>query len=214
MAAQDAEWTILTYIAAHNNLEEHGQRSLHQILAVGSTPEVRLAALFDGATSATRDFVGEPGKTALQEPLRDFDSGDGDALLDTVRWAFDHCPAKRYGLILWSHGTGWRPEEIERIAGQVRGDSQVDARESTVRAAAPGSLALFRSTLGQILRLERPAERAICFDDGTGHSLDALELARVTREIQSLIGQPLDFLGMDACLMATLEVAYQVRASV
>ena len=32
--------------------------------------------------------------------------------------------------------------------------------------------------------------------------------------MQETIGQPLDLLGMDACLMATLEVAYQVRNSV
>jgi hypothetical protein len=65
-----------------------------------------------------------------------------------------------------------------------------------------------------MLQPEKPAERAILFDDGSGHSLDTIELHRVTKSIQAAIGQPLDLLGMDACLMATLEVAYQVRDSV
>ena len=209
-----AKWTILTYIAAHNNLDELGGRSLGQIVEVGSTPEVKLLALVDGQKGASRLLAGQPGKPAKQEPLTGFDSGDGDALLETVRWAFKECPAERYGLVLWSHGSGWRPEEIEEVAKQARGDAKVDAVESRDRAAAPGSMALFRSTLTTILKKEKPAERAICFDDGSGHSLDTLELDRVTREIRAALGRPLDFLGMDACLMATLEVAYQVRESV
>jgi hypothetical protein len=73
---------------------------------------------------------------------------------------------------------------------------------------------IFRSSLRSILRPDAPAERAILFDDGTGHSLDTLELARVAAAIAEAIGQKLDFLGMDACLMANLEVAYELRNSV
>ena len=208
---EKAHWTILTYIAAHNNLDALGQRSLDQILQVGSTPQVRLAALYDGTSRAARYIAGDPGTAAVKEPLEDFDSGDGDALVDTARWAFKQCPAERYGLVLWSHGTGWRPEEIEEVAKQARGDKAVDVEEATERAAAPGSLSLFRGTLREILKKKTPAERAICFDDGTGHSLDTLELERVAGEIQATIDQRLDLLGMDACLMATVEVAYQLR---
>ena len=209
-----AKWTILTYIAAHNNLDALGRRSLGQILEVGSTPELKLLALYDGQESASRLLAGRPGKAEAEEPLKDFDSGDGGALLETAKWAFEQCPAEQYGLVLWSHGSGWRPEEIEKVAKQARGDARVDALESRDRAAAPGSMALFRSTLTTILKKDKPAERAVCFDDGSGHSLDTLELDRVTREIRAMLGRPLDFLGMDACLMATLEVAYQVRESV
>lgn len=214
MTEPKAKWTILTYIAAHNNLDAMGQRSLAQILDVGSSPEVRLAVLFDGETRATRYIAGEPGQPALEEDLGDWDSGDGDALLDTVRWAFEHCPAEHYGLVLWSHGSGWRPEEIEQVAAQARGDKVVSTPEATERAGQPASMALFRSTLANILTKDTPTERAICFDDGTGHSLDTLELERIASEIQIIIGQPLDLLGMDACLMANLEVAYQLRHAV
>jgi hypothetical protein len=214
MSPPKAQWTILIYIAAHNNLEHLGQRSLSQILGVGSTPQLNLTVLYDGPRTAARYRAGEQGLAAFEEPLANFDSGDPDALLHTARWAYMQCPAERYGLILWSHGSGWRPEEIERVAKQARGDSAVDTGESVQRAAAPGSMALFRSTLQTILKVDKPAERAICFDDGTGRSLDTLELERIAREIQIVIGKPLDLLGMDACLMASLEVAYQLRRSV
>jgi hypothetical protein len=233
VVTQKAHWTVLVYIAAHNELGDYGlgRRSLDQILKVGSTPQLKLAALYDQFEGATRIIAGEAGQAAVEEALSDFDSGDPDALLETARWAFERCPAQRYALVLWSHGSGWRPEEgerssrgqpfsswspqeIERIARQARGDDQVSRAESTERAARPSSTALFRTTLAHILKRDPPDERAVCFDDGSGHSLDTLELERVARQVEGIIGQPLDLLGMDACLMATLEVAYQVRQHV
>ena len=76
-----------------------------------------------------------------------------------------------------------------------------------------GSQVLFRSTIAKMLAPAEPAERAVLFDDGTGHSLDTIELEHVVSRIQEIIGRPLELLGMDACLMASLEVAYQVRHS-
>jgi hypothetical protein len=212
--ASKAQWTILTYIAAHNNLEQLGQRSLNQIRRVGSTCDVIHGVLYDGPQGATRYIVDSPGKFLIEEPLADFDSGDPIRLIETAQWVFEQCPAERYGLILWSHGTGWQPAEIRAVASQARGASHMDQKEAIERSAASGSLALFRTTLAEIVKPDDRKERAILFDDGTGHSLDTLKLAKVTQTVQEMIGQPLDLLGMDACLMATLEVAYQVRNSV
>jgi hypothetical protein len=222
-----AEWAILVYVAAHNNLEQLGRRSRDQILRVGSSPRLQLAVLYDGPNGATRTIAGEPGQRAIEEPLSDFDSGDPDALLETARWAFEQCPAERYALVLWSHGSGWRPEDRERagsvplsawtpealarIAREARDDDDVQPTELTERVGQGGSMALFRTTLVRILKQDDPAERAICFDDGSAHSLDTLELERVMRGTQAIIGQPLDLLGLDACVMATLEVASQVQ---
>jgi hypothetical protein len=209
-----AKWTVLTYIAAHNNLDSFGRKSFNEIASVGSNPEVVLTALFDGAVGGSRYVIGEPGKASWSEPLGSFDSGDPDELIATAKLLFDSNPADHYGLILWSHGTGWLPDELEEVAEEARPGSQTNAAESRERAGTPGSRTLFRSTLRQILKPEKARERAILFDDGTGHSLDTLELARVTSEIAKAIGQPLDLLGMDACLMANVEVAYAVRESV
>ena len=56
-----ARWTILTYIAAHNNLAMLGKVSLNQILGVGSTPEVVHGMLYDGPGEGGRYVVGDPG---------------------------------------------------------------------------------------------------------------------------------------------------------
>lgn len=209
-----SQWTILVYIAAHNNLDLLGKRSLNQILSVGSTSEIRLAALYDHPNGATRFIVGQSGNTGIEESLGSFDSGDPDALLTTIQWAFEQCPAEHYGLVLWSHGSGWRPEDLLRIARQVRGDAKISDKEAKDRSNGMQGTTLFRTTLAHILRHSTTAERAICFDDGSCHSLDTLELDRVLRNINTLIGQPLDLLGLDACVMATVEIAYQLRQSV
>lgn len=65
-----------------------------------------------------------------------------------------------------------------------------------------------------MLGAERATERAILFDDGTGHSLDTIELGQVARQIAESVGQPLELLGLDACLMANLEVAHELRQDV
>jgi hypothetical protein len=206
-----AKWTVLTYIAAHNDLDLFGKKSLQEILGVGSTADVVHGVLYDGKAGAARYVIGNPGLVDRQEQLGDFDSGDPDGLIATAKWLFEQRPADRYGLVLWSHGSGWEPSEIEEVAKEARPGSQADAAEARERSSAPGSMALFRSTLRSILQPDKPAERAILFDDGTGHSLDTLELARVAGAIADFIKQPLELLGMDACLMANIEVAYEVR---
>jgi len=64
-----AKWTILTYIAAHNNLDELGQRSLSQITHTGRSPDVRAVVLFDGTQAAARGVAGgASAPTALEPP--------------------------------------------------------------------------------------------------------------------------------------------------
>ena len=103
-----AQWTILTYIAAHNNLERWGQRSLGQILVVSSTPRLQLVALYDGPDGATRYIASEPGQVAVEEPLSDFDPGDPDA----SGWRPEDRERSGRGQPFY----GWTPEEIARIA--------------------------------------------------------------------------------------------------
>jgi hypothetical protein len=57
-------------------------------------------------------------------------------------------------------------------------------------------------------------ERMILDDESTRHSLDTLELRNVIQKAVAESSRPLDLLGMDACLMSNLEVAYELRAEV
>ena len=66
MAIPAVEWSILIYIAAHNNLDQWGRRSLAQIMAVGSSARVKLSVLYDGGSGGMRAIAGEPGSRATR----------------------------------------------------------------------------------------------------------------------------------------------------
>jgi hypothetical protein len=59
------------------------------------------------------------------------------------------------------------------------------------------------------------AKRNIAYDDSSdGDSLNNQELQQVLDKIAQIHGKRIDILGMDACLMAMVEVAYQLRDSI
>jgi hypothetical protein len=144
------------------------------------------------------------------ESLGETDSGDPKVLLNFLEWVSQNYEAERYGLVLWNHGSGWIPEEMDRVARSV--DAQdYNAREANERSSSSLGRNLFRTTLEKIYETPSVEERAILSDDGTGHSLDTVELGNVLSKAHEMFGQKLDLLGMDACLMSNLEVAYQAE---
>ena len=164
--------------------------------------------------AAHRIIVGKDGKAEERENLgTDVDSGSPQTLLDFIRWAKAKAPADRYALIIWNHGSGWDPLDFDELYEHVKAVG-VTPRELDVRAASQLGRSLFRPTLETALTLPNAGARAIASDDGTGHSLDTLELGEVLAKAHTLLGRPLDLLGMDACLMSCLEVAYQSASDV
>ena len=207
-----AKWTFMVYLAGDNNLSAAGDKDMGEMRAVGSTAGVNIVAEFDNAgdRGTNRYHVRRDGLCEQVVPLGETDSGSPEVLLDFVDWAAENYPAERYALILWNHGGGWEPLEIDRIARSV-GAVDYNEREASERSATPMGRAFFRPTLETIFGLPSPDDRAICSDDGSGHSLDTVELGKVLAQAVDKLGQPLDLLGMDACLMSNLEVAYQAR---
>lgn len=207
-----AEWTLMIYLAGDNNLAAAGEADLREMRMVGSTPEVNVIAQFDNAgdVGTTRYHVQRRGVGERPISLGKTDSGSPVVLSDFVKWAVDEFPARRYALVLWNHGNGWAPTEVNRVAEAVNA-KDYDRRDMAVRGYASLHNVFFRTTLERILQLDTMAERAICMDDGSGHSIDTVELGTVLQGITATLGKPLDLLGMDACLMSTLEVAYQAR---
>jgi hypothetical protein len=179
---------------------------------VGSSKDVNIVAQFDneGDRGTNRYLIRPGGKEEQSESLGETDCGAPNVLSDFVSWAAGQYPAERYALILWSHGSAWEPSEIDRIARSVH-SPDYSAREATDRSASPLGRTFFRSSMERIFSLPTVDERAICVDDGSGHSLDMLELGKVLEQAVQVLGQPIDLLGMDACLMSNLEVAYQAR---
>ena len=88
MPQQKAQWTVLNYIAAHNNLDQFGGQSRKEIVSVGSSDAVVQGLLFDSNKGSMRCVVGEPG-LAPQRPEVEEDVGRQQAVriapVDPVR---------------------------------------------------------------------------------------------------------------------------------
>jgi len=207
-----AKWTFLVFMAGDNSLSSAGDKDLYEMRMVGSTPDVNIIVEFDsaGKPGTRRTRIGKDGNKEYTRKLKETDCGDPNALISFIQWAVKKYPAEHYMLDLWSHGSAWEPSEIDRIARSV--DSpQYSPKEAVQRSTSSLGGAFFRTTLERIFSLRSPAERAICVDDGSGHSLDTIELGNVLKKATEIMGQPIDLLGMDACLMSNIEVAYQAR---
>ena len=196
-ATGQAKWTFMVYMAGDNNLDGAALRDIAEMAQAGSTKEVnilvQLDRIEDNLTRRFRITQGGGFKTDCIESFGDTNTGDPQILYDFVKWAADNHPADRYALILWNHGSGWWEDGRSRAAGPAE-----------------------KKPRRQLFRHAFPREhRSICYDDTSGgDALDNRELRVVLAGICALLGRKIDLLGMDACLMNMVEVAWQLRDSV
>ncbi len=213
-ATKKAKWTVMVYQAGFNSLNEFAAKDLREMQAAELDPSVRVSVFqcrndAQGRRVAFQALVGGPGTLDERTELADVDSGHPGTVLDFARWTIERAPAERYALVLWSHGTGWEPEDFDELYTSVTGGALA---KGAVRSGAAARRTLFLTSAVELVA--NPKTRAIIVDDGTGHSLDTLELGGVVKSIRTLIGAPLDLLGMDACLMNCVEVGHQLRNDV
>lgn len=169
------EWTFLTFLNGHNNLDRFGTMNMNQMKAVGSTDQVNIVVQWaSSARQTTQRVYVRQGAIDIVQDLPRIDMGDYKQLVEFVRWGAENFPAKHYFVNVWNHGGGWH-----QIL--VKGDFQTND---------------------------------ISWDDFTGHHITTEQLGVAMSEIQSLIGQKVDILGNDACLMAMAEVASELSGSV
>jgi len=201
-------WTVLVYLAGDNSLDAAGVADLAEMKAAGSTADVAVVAEFDrGGGKGARRYALRRGTALAADVVADLgrlNTGDPRNLLDFVRWGIGAYPAERYALVLWNHGQGWDDTDI-----------YADERLRRLRPLARGRVrrALFRPPVRRLLHdaVRKFRSRAILLDDDARDFLDNGEMKTVVTQAAQVAGHKLDLLGMDACLMAMAEVAFQVR---
>jgi len=116
-----ADWTVMIYLDADNNLESDGIEDFIEIATTGSDASINYVVQMDrisGYESAYDDwtdckrFYVEKDMTPIPqnavESLGEINMGDPDRLSDFIQWSMTNYSAQRYALILWDHGDGWR----------------------------------------------------------------------------------------------------------
>lgn len=201
------EWTFMLFMAADNNLEAGTELDINELEKYGSTDQVAYVAQIDrnGSFSnnsqlkwsgtkrffITRDKKPNEMTSKELDDLGEIDMASPEALIDFVSWAKKNYPAKKYALILWNHGTGWKeiqPNVMNYIAPPIT-SANVDEDEDPILSTISYN---------------------ISYDDTSYSSMDIPTLRETMAKIKKILGQPVDLLGFDACLMQMVEVGWAV----
>ncbi len=202
---EQAEWTLLIYMDADNNLEPAGIGDFLEMADVGSDENVNIVVQFDRHVgwdtghddwTDTRRGLIDPGDepdTTWGASIGEVNMGDPQTLVDFVEWGMQTYPASRYAVVLWDHGSGWHARGESRPSRAVCSDECVPCSQDSPDCDMHG---------------------ATCdLDDGCCADGDILFMQELGNALQviEIDVQELDLVGFDACLMGMVEVAYEIR---
>lgn len=107
-----AERTVLIYMAADNNLYKNAQKNIDSMLTVEIRNEYNFLVYID--TPNYNPYLLKIEKENI-DTIKQYEpqsSISKHVLKSVIDETFSLFPAENYGLILWSHGTGWLPNGV------------------------------------------------------------------------------------------------------
>lgn len=216
-----------------------GHEDIAEVEKVGTTDRVAVLAQFDTLNEdGTYRLEIHQGKTTQQnivQTIAEANTGDPAELAKFIVWGMTRCPAKHTLLVLWNHGLGWKDDDV--YAG-VRSLSRTVRSGGRPRQH---NAAMFKSVARKVKEVADQTKdeevKGILCDDNSMDFLTNVEMSRALRVAEiaadeadaaaifqdqarltaamavdpSQARRRLSAIGMDACLMAMLEVQYQVR---
>lgn len=202
---QIAERTVIVYMMAENSLSSFSKSDINEMVAAsGVIPEdVNYIIYKDAAINSSDKSEALPviyrlsAKKGLQTWYSfhdDHDSCDSLTMLSTLRRIIDAFPARHYGLVFWSHASGWIPRR--KTLGVDNGKNSTNSN-----AGSEMEITALRWTLDQI-----PHTDYIFFD---ACFMQDIEVAYELREVTDWIvgssaeipapGAPYDLLMPSLC---------------
>ncbi|MDR2594616.1 MAG: hypothetical protein LBC87_07595 [Fibromonadaceae bacterium] len=109
---ESAKRTVLVYMAADNNLIRQARKNIEAMLTAKIPNEYNLLVYIDSPTDNPYLLKIAKGKIDTIKQYNTQNSASKNVLKSVINDAFSLFPAENYGLILWSHSTGWLPEGV------------------------------------------------------------------------------------------------------
>ena len=207
------EWTIMIYMAGDNNLAVDMAYALEQIKGVAEAPDSpNLFVYYDGNSPAIPTMYCDFSEAQNPRYVRSYkvqdklypvkpkyneNAADIRSIVNFVHWCVNQVPvesngelsygrrAKKYALIFSGHSLGF--QDIGLFKDETSGKS-MNMRD-------------FYAALERITSSKKELK-----EEAKEHGFEGDILAL---ETQPLLGQKLDILGFDSCVMGMLEVGYQ-----
>ncbi len=176
--------TVLIYMAADNSLDHYAVTNLKHIAEGMKGVGGRVLIYADRRYDVPRLLKIRGGEKPLLDTVKTY-AEENSASPVTLHRVLEEmralCPSESYGLILWSHGMGWLPENYSFPTGQMR------RRE--------WDFGIPTKWFGQDVHRGEDSGR---------------EYMEIDRLAESLEGH-FDFILFDACFMSSVEVLYELR---
>lgn len=131
------EWTIMVFMNGKNDLTDQVLADINEMEELGAPANVNLVVQAGRSPSATqwagvrRYLIGkDTNKSDISSELvmntGNTDMGDWHSLENFGRWAKQTYPARKYMLIVWNHGSGWKMEQPAEEKSSAKGISYDD----------------------------------------------------------------------------------------
>ncbi len=108
---QEAQWTILVYMAADNNLNSAALNDIQEMISADFSEEINLIVQIDesdlSSDPTAKRYQIRSGQLNQISNLGEIDSGDYNVLTQFANWGFQNYPARSKALFIWGHGNGW-----------------------------------------------------------------------------------------------------------
>lgn len=178
--------TVLVYIAADNSLNSEGYENIRLMMAGIRHFSGHLAVYFDAKDAAPVLLnIAYRNGEAVQEVVREYeeeDSASPAVLSRVIKDTKRLFPAESYGLILWSHGLGWVPENF------------------------------YFSKAFSLMRYSNPPKTKYFGEDThPGKGATASTYMELKELGNALPDQGFTFIIFDACLMSCVELMYELK---
>lgn len=123
------ERTVLVYVAGDNNLNPQSEANIQQMIrGMEGCSKGRLIVYRDQPSGGAKLIEIDPDRGAgiddqlVIKSYGEENSASHEVLCRVIQETKEFAPAKSYGLILWSHGLGWLPQERNTLLSKSFGN--------------------------------------------------------------------------------------------
>ena len=158
---EELERVVVVYMMGENSLSTYAQHDLSEIRrSMSQIPDkCKMAVFFDNSRSDQMPqvlvFDNKGSEKTLFTYRNDPVSTDSATLQGVLNMVIQKCPARNYGLVMWSHGSGWLPARGKRTIGIDNG------RNSTIQNTG---FEMEVTTLANVLRHTHKVWDYVMFD--------------------------------------------------
>lgn len=234
------EWTIMYYGAGDNNLEEQLMADINEMETVDVSKKANIVILMDryynedeelhwtgdGNWSDTRAYeihyetdkfnmklgcdskrIAIPDLGIKTDEKKELNMGSEETLEKFIRFCKTRYPARKYALVFSNHGDGWYYQENSKMKRNASRHALADNDKygkfvfQQKKDDNPDS--------AQDQLKEKGSSRAVCWDETDNYH--ALNIGDIRMAIENGFEGKIDLLVYDACLMGTVEVAYEMK---